>query len=483
MGLNEDRQHDTVIPVCITEHHAMQILTARQHWNDDADPENPFNWPSSRKWINVGIISSQATLSPIASTILAIAAAEIGRDFELTDSYTPALPTGLYVLGLGLGPLLLAPCSELYGRRIVYICSSFAFTILNVGCALANNVAALSILRLLTGVAGSAGPSLGAASIGDMFVAKDRGRAQSLYSFGPVMGPVIGGVIGGFVLAHTHRWSWLMWIVAIAAGVITALSALLLRETYGPYILSRRTDNRMNEQPGMVLNTSPSLNKKLLFGRAIGRPIRLLFTSPICAFMSIYLSMFVEIFTLPGFLFVANISRIYGILYLHLITILLLFGPTEMHGLFTYKWTNGTTGLAYLGAGSGSLIGMFITAKFMNRSFVAGLARQEQRTGSSLPNPELRIPFLQLGMIITPIGLIVFAWSAAHTHWIVPLLGACIFGAGMLMAYVCIHTYLVDCFTEWSASAIAAAVVTRCTIGCVFCVVGFELYKKLGYSW
>jgi hypothetical protein len=154
-----------------------------------------------------------------------------------------------------------------------------------------------------------------------------------------------------------------------------------------------------------------------------------------------------------------------------------------MHGLFSYHWTHGTTGLAYLGAGVGSLIGMFITARFMNSSFTAALKRQEQRTGSSVPTPELRLPFLQLGMVIIPIGLIVFAWSAARTHWIVPLLGACIFGTGMLMAYVCIHTYLVDCFTKYAASALAAAIVTRCIITCAFCIVGFELYRKLGYDW
>jgi hypothetical protein len=178
-----------------------------------------------------------------------------------------------------------------------------------------------------------------------------------------------------------------------------------------------------------------------------------------------------------------TIHRIYGILYLHLITILLLFGPYELYGLYSYHWKNGTTGLAYLGAGIGSLIAMVIIGKLMNRSFASGLARQEKRTGSSVPTPELRLPFLQLGMVIVPVGLIVFAWSAGRTHWIVPLLGACIFGAGMLMAYVCIQTYLVDCFGKWAASALAGAMVTRCVITSAFCIFGFQLYRKLGYAW
>lgn len=168
---------------------------------------------------------------------------------------------------------------------------------------------------------------------------------------------------------------------------------------------------------------------------------------------------------------------------MHLITILLLFGPDPLYGLYTYGFTSGKTGLAYLGAGSGAFIGMIITAKFMNRSFAAELARQIRKTGDSAPTPEMRIPFLQLGMLIVPFGLIIFAWTAGRVHWIACLTGAFIFGIGMLMGYVCIQSYLVDCFGEYSASALAAVIVVRCPITFLFCLFGLELYKKLNYDW
>lgn len=44
-------------------------------------------------------------------------------------------------------------------------------------------------------------------------------------------------------------------------------------------------------------------------------------------------------------------ALIYGVLYLHFVTIPLLFGSNPVFGLFTYGWTNGNEGLAYLGAG------------------------------------------------------------------------------------------------------------------------------------
>jgi hypothetical protein len=44
-------------------------------------------------------------------------------------------------------------------------------------------------------------------------------------------------------------------------------------------------------------------------------------------------------------------ALIYGVLYLHLVTIPLLFGPHPLYGLFSYRWQGGNEGLAYLGAG------------------------------------------------------------------------------------------------------------------------------------
>ncbi|KAL4912109.1 major facilitator superfamily domain-containing protein [Aspergillus aurantiobrunneus] len=429
---------------------------ATETWK--SDPRNPLNWPAKQKWTNLALISLQGTLSPIASTILALGTTQLERDFALTDPYTPALPIGLYVLGLGIGPVLIAPCSEIFGRRVVYTASFCVFAVLNVGCALAPNITALVILRLLSGMAGSAGPSLGGSSIGDMFSPEERGKAQAVYSLGPTCGPVLGGVMGGFIVYGTGGWRWLMWVMAISAGVTSGAAVLFQRETYGPFLLKKTQPDTDQAEPGGQV--------KLALRTALTRPLRLLVTSPICASMSLYLAL------------------IYGILYLHLITVTMLFGPVPIYGLFSYIWTHGTTGLAYLGAGTGSLLGIVVCAVFLNRSYAQTARRHESKTGQATQMPEFRLPFLQPGMAIVPLGLIVFGWSAEkQTHWIVPLLGACVFGMGMLMGYVSIHVYLVDAFGTFAASALAAAVVTRCLLTCVLTVVGFQLYRRLGYAW
>lgn len=239
------------------------------------------------------LVSSQGLLSPVSSTILAVGTQAIAADFGLTNIYTLNLPVGMYALGLGLGPLYLAPLSELRGRRIVYLSSFFLFTILNIGCALAPNITALSILRFLSGACGSAGPTLGGASIGDMFQRRDRGKAQALYAMGPTAGPVIGPLIGAFVVNGTHGWRWLMWIMVIASAVTVILSMVFLKETYGPFILNQKIKRVRHDVDTFTESSSPPDKKsvKALFGCAIKRPFGLLFKSPICTTMSIYMAL------------------------------------------------------------------------------------------------------------------------------------------------------------------------------------------------
>lgn len=232
----------------------------------------------------------------MASVVLAVASQSISDDFGLTDSYTPSLPTALFVLGFGLGPLFLAPLSEIYGRRIIYLSCFLLFTILNICCAVAPNIAALCVFRLFSGMTGSAGPSIGGGTIGDMFNPETRGRAQSFYSFGPTGGSAIGGVIAGFILRGLGSWRWLCWIMAISAGVVFVLSVFFLQETFPPFLLRKQAEKARKSSGDPRFVSSSDLDSAmgtghLMIMRTITRAARMLFTSPICAAMSTYMAL------------------------------------------------------------------------------------------------------------------------------------------------------------------------------------------------
>lgn len=91
-----------------------------------SDSDNPQLIPSLRRWIAVGVISSGAMCATYASSVGASTEAGIQRDFHVSNTIA-ILSVSLYVIGLGLGPLLVGPLSEVYGRNIIYRVSYLLF--------------------------------------------------------------------------------------------------------------------------------------------------------------------------------------------------------------------------------------------------------------------------------------------------------------------------------------------------------------------
>ena len=65
-------------------------------------------------------------------------------------------------------------------------------------------------------------------------------------------------------------------------------------------------------------------------------------------------------------------------------------------------------------------------------------------------------------------------------QWAVPLFGTLIVGIGQIAAFMCINTYLVDTFTRYAASALAANTVLRSIFGAVVPLFGLQMNDALG---
>jgi MFS family permease len=111
--------------------------------------------------------------------------AEFHNDSLLLSSLT----VSIFVLGFVCGPLLLAPLSEIYGRRFVLTGANVFFCVWQIGAALSPNLSALIVFRFLAGVGGSGCLTIGGGVIADLFHPDRRGLASSVYTFGPLFGP------------------------------------------------------------------------------------------------------------------------------------------------------------------------------------------------------------------------------------------------------------------------------------------------------
>jgi MFS family permease len=118
------------------------------------DEENPKAWNKRKKLTNVAIIALMSILSPLASSMFTPGIKQVAEDLKTDQQSVIATTTG-FVIMLGFGPLVIAPLSETFGRRQVYIYCFVVFSLLQIPTALAPNVATLITVRTVSGFFGS----------------------------------------------------------------------------------------------------------------------------------------------------------------------------------------------------------------------------------------------------------------------------------------------------------------------------------------
>ncbi|KAK6509165.1 hypothetical protein TWF481_003926 [Arthrobotrys musiformis] len=421
------------------------------NWHGKDDPESPMNWPMSRKWKNMGVISFITLITPLASSMFAPAIPEVMMDFRNRSTTLSSFIVSVYLLGFAVGPIIIAPLSELYGRRWVYIACNYLFTAFTIACGRSTSIGMLIAFRLLAGAAGCAPLTLGGGSIADMIPFEQRGKFMAIYGMGPLMGPIIGPIAGGYLGADAG-WRWIFYVLAIALGVVSIISTFVLDETHHPTLL-RHKARRLNQENNTDKYKSvfhSDLPTKEVFTRAIWRPLKMLVFSPIILLLSLYMSV------------------VYGYLYLLFTTFYIVF-----QGF--YGFSTGSVGLSYLGIGVGSFLGLIIFGILNDRVYVS---LREKNGGDK---PEYRLPMLTYSSWLIPVGMFMYGWTAEkHVHWIAPIIGTSFIGLGMLAAFMPIQSYLVDAFSFYAASAIGANTILRSTLGALLPLAGVPMYDALG---
>lgn len=126
----------------------------------EKDSKDPHSWSKYQKLSQVGIVALMALLPPLASSMFTPGISQIAEDLNTTEQAIIGTTTG-YLVMLGVGPLVLAPFSETFGRRNVYMVCFTAFSLLQIPTALSPNVGCLIAVRTVSGFFGSKfGPSL-----------------------------------------------------------------------------------------------------------------------------------------------------------------------------------------------------------------------------------------------------------------------------------------------------------------------------------
>ncbi|KJR83119.1 MFS multidrug transporter [Sporothrix schenckii 1099-18] len=423
-------------------------------WDSLDDPANPRNFSAWKKYYIMTMMGIISTLSPLASSMVApgIAAtmAELHESSEIVGSFMVTI----YVLGYAIGPLFLGPLSEVYGRYPVVILATWFFNAWLLGGALAPSMPALIVMRLFAGIGGSAVMTIAPAMVADLFPVEKRAFTMSLITMAQSVGPAIGPICGGFIVEYLN-WRWTYWLLLIVTGATNAGLTLYMPETYAPRVLQKKAA-RMRKSSGRA-DLYPLLNRKTstrdVLLRSIIRPIKLLTRSAIASLLSFY------------------IATMYGMLYLMFTTIPAVFGDL-------YGWNVSIAGLAYAPFGIGMILGLALIMATNDRT-IAKLTKQN----NGVYEPEMRLPHCVYYAACVPISLFWYGWSIQErVHWSCPVISLLFFGIGIIGIFIPVVTYLVDAFTPFAASAVAANRTAMSIMGAFLPLAGAPLYAALDYG-
>lgn len=201
-----------------------------------AEVQNPYDYSNKLKWFITFIVAFAAAAAPMGSSIffrkslikrqggrgcqlIAWAAASLGQvaiDLNTSPTITN-LSVALYMLSMAIFPLWWSAFSEAFGRRSIYLISFILFILFGIFSAVANSIAMLVVMRMLSGGAAASVQAVGAGTIADVWEPKERGRAMGIFYLGPLCGPLLAPIIGG---ALAQRWNWraTLWFLVIYGG-------------------------------------------------------------------------------------------------------------------------------------------------------------------------------------------------------------------------------------------------------------------------
>lgn len=160
-------------------------------WNDRNDPDNPRNFPLSTRIATTFATTFLASVSTLAGPIYSPSHTEVQRTFEVSREIA-ILPLSLYNAGLAFGPLVGAPLSETYGRRVVFLTTTPLFAMFIVGSGLSQSMASLSVCRFFAGVFAAPAVSNASATITDFTAGKYRAISLAFYYSIPFLGAALG---------------------------------------------------------------------------------------------------------------------------------------------------------------------------------------------------------------------------------------------------------------------------------------------------
>lgn len=196
----------------------------------DDSLNDPLNWKVWRRDAALFSLGFYCMVGGGMTPILAAGFNNVAHEFDVTEPQV-ALTTGLYMMGLGVGSVILCPTAILFGKRPVYLVAGICFVLTSVWCALSPDFASLVTARVFQGIAVSSVECLPSATVAEIYFLHEKAYRLGVYTLLLLGGKNLVPLVSAAII-NSMGWRWTFWIVAIVIGFATVLLFLFVPETF-----------------------------------------------------------------------------------------------------------------------------------------------------------------------------------------------------------------------------------------------------------
>ena len=179
----------------------------------DPQPEeslnDPLNWKQWRRDIALLSLGFFCMIGGGMTPVLAAGYTNVSESYGVSVA-SVSLTTGFFMLGLGLGGVIVSPTAIIFGKRPVYLVGTLLFVISAIWCAASPNYPSLVVARIFMGLSVSPCEALPSATIAEIFFLHERAYRLGIYTLLLLGGKNLLPLVSAAIIQGLS-WQWVFW--------------------------------------------------------------------------------------------------------------------------------------------------------------------------------------------------------------------------------------------------------------------------------
>ncbi|KEQ82937.1 MFS transporter [Aureobasidium pullulans EXF-150] len=417
------------------------------------DPNDPLNWKKSFR-VYLAILTCLAMfMCNFLAAGATVAIVQITIDFTGIPPTQPGFPAAIAKIAYfftttallqGTGNLFWMPLILKYGRRPMYLISFVGYFATILWAGLTKSYASELAARVMMGFFAGSGECIAPLTISDLFFLHERGFYMSMYTAALSSG-VSGGVIISGLITINLSWRYIYHVSAAIVGVLIILVFLTFPETAYNRNLESHTVGPVTNHRATAIPRKRSFvqNLAIFHGRFVDETFWKIFYRP------------VVLLCLPIVLWATLVMSV---------TIGFLVAiSSNFASAFstTYGFSSWQSGLCFISGLLFTLAGIFFGGTVSDY-----VADYFTKRNGGIREPEMRLPAMTIGLICSPLGLILYGVGIEQKlHWIVPTLGLGFLSIAIAQATNVSLVYVIDSYRPIAGETVVSQLAFKSCFG------------------